>query len=66
MLDRDLADLYEIETKALNLAVKRNNKRFPSDFMFQLSREEYDDLRFQIETLENGNAFRLQNETLRN
>jgi len=34
ILDRDLADLYETETKALNLAVKRNLKRFPPDFMF--------------------------------
>src|SRR5882762_4871023 len=50
MLDRDLADLYETETKALNLAVKRNIKRFPSDFMFQLTKEEFDDLRFQNET----------------
>ncbi|HLK29311.1 MAG TPA: ORF6N domain-containing protein [Puia sp.] len=39
MLDRDLAALYEIETKSLNLAVKRNLKRFPGDFMFQLSRK---------------------------
>lgn len=52
MLDRDLAWLYETETKALNLAVKRNRRRFPSDFMFQLSKEEYEALRFQIETLE--------------
>lgn len=52
MLDRDLADLYEIETKALNLAMKRNIKRFPLDFMFQLTKEEWDSLRFQIETLE--------------
>jgi hypothetical protein len=37
MLDVDLAILYEVETKALNLAVKRNSKRFPSDFMFQLT-----------------------------
>ena len=51
MLDRDLAALYETETKALNLAVKRNVKRFPSDFMFQLTKEEYDSLRFQNETL---------------
>lgn len=63
MLDRDLADLYETETKALNLAVKRNIKRFPSDFMFQLTKEEFDDLRFQIETSKNGNMLRLQNET---
>jgi hypothetical protein len=40
MLDRDLASLYETETKFLNLAVKRNIKRFPKDFMFQLTQEE--------------------------
>jgi len=40
MLDRDLADLYEIETKSLNLAVRRNIKRFPPDFMFQLTADE--------------------------
>ena len=50
MLDRDLAALYETETKALNLAVKRNITRFPNDFMFQLTREEYEILRFQFET----------------
>ena len=37
MLDRDLAELYQVETKVLNQAVKRNIKRFPSDFMFQLN-----------------------------
>jgi len=63
MLDRDLAALYEIETKAPNLAVKRNIKRFPKDFMFQLTKEEFDDLRFQIETTENDKPLRLQNET---
>lgn len=52
MLDRDLADLYETETKSLNLSVKRNIKRFPADFMFRLTQSEYDALRFQIETLE--------------
>ena len=52
MLDRDLADLYETETKSLNLEVKRNIKRFPVDFMFRLTQSEYDVLRFQIETLE--------------
>ena len=46
MLDRDLAALYETETKALNLAVKRNIKRFPRDFMFQLTKEEFEALRF--------------------
>jgi len=65
MLDRDLADLYETETKALNLAVRRNIRRFPADFMFQLTKEEYEGLRFQIETLENSNPLRLQNETLK-
>ena len=63
MLDKDLAALYEIETKSLNLAVKRNIKRFPKDFMFQLTKEEFDDLRFQIETTENDKPLRLQNET---
>ncbi len=47
MLDRDLAYLYETETKFINLAVKRNIKRFPSDFMFQLTKEEYELLRLQ-------------------
>jgi len=66
MLDRDLAALYEIETKALNLAVKRNKKRFPKDFMFQLTKEEFEDLRFQIETLEKSDRrLRLQTETLK-
>jgi ORF6N domain len=50
MLDRDLAALYETETKALNLAVRRNLKRFPEDFMFPLTKEEVDILRFQFET----------------
>jgi len=50
LLDKDLAALYETETKALNLAVKRNIERFPEDFMFQLTKEEWDDLRLQTET----------------
>ena len=44
MLDRDLAELYRVETKVLNQAVKRNIKRFPSDFMFQLTQEEKNEL----------------------
>lgn len=64
MLDRDLATLYGTETKALNLAVKRNAKRFPKDFMFQLTKDEFDALRFQIETLDkSGNPLKLQIET---
>ena len=50
MLDFDLAELYEVQTKSLNLAVKRNLKRFPVDFMFQISKSEWDSLRFQNET----------------
>lgn len=50
MLDSDLATLYGVETKALNRAVKRNLNRFPEDFMFQLTREEADALRFQSGT----------------
>lgn len=54
MLDNDLAELYGVKTKSLNLAVKRNISRFPTDFMFQLSGQEYESLRFQIETLKLG------------
>jgi hypothetical protein len=61
MLDFDLAQLYEVETKALNLAVKRNLQRFPGDFMFHLTREEWNGLRLQIAT---PNSLRLQTETL--
>ncbi len=61
MLDVDLADLYEVQTKSLNLAVKRNLKRFPEDFMFQLSKNEWEILRIQIET---AKSLRLQIETL--
>jgi ORF6N domain len=63
MLDKDLAALHESETKALNLAVKRNIKRFPKDFMFQLTKEEFESLKFKIETLEKTNSLRLQFET---
>ncbi len=50
MLDSDLALLYEVETKALNQAVKRNLRRFPSNFMFQLSKDEWLNLRSQFVT----------------
>ncbi len=50
MLDFNLAELYEVQTKNLNLSVKRNIKRFPKDFMFQLTQIEWDALRLQIET----------------
>ena len=54
LLDYDLAALYDVQTKNLNLAVKRNLKRFPPDFMFQLTKAEW----------EQKNSQRLQNETL--
>ena len=50
MLDRDLAELYGVETKVLNQAVKRNIKRFPSDFMFQMSETEFGNWRSQFVT----------------
>lgn len=50
MLDFDLAELYRVETKVLNQAVKRNIERFPKDFMFQLKKGEWDFLRSQIVT----------------
>jgi len=50
MLDRDLAELYGVETKALKQAVRRNMNRFPSDFMFEMSAEELDSWRSQIVT----------------
>jgi len=54
MLDYDLAELYNTETKRLKEAVRRNFDRFPSDFMFELTRDEYIFLRTQIATLEPG------------
>lgn len=54
MLDSDLAGLYEIETKMLNRAVKRNKSRFPANFMFQLTKEEWEYLRCQFGTFKNN------------
>jgi hypothetical protein len=50
MLDRDLAELYGVETKQLKRAVRRNIDRFPSDFMFDLTRDEFTNLRSHIGT----------------
>lgn len=58
MLDSDLAELYEVETKNLNKAVKRNMERFPGLFMFQLTEEEWRALRFQIGTSKEGKGGR--------
>ena len=53
MIDRDIAELYGVETKVLNQAVKRNIERFPEEFMFQLTREEIDSVKSQIVTSRN-------------
>jgi hypothetical protein len=50
MLDGDLAELYAVETKALNQAVRRNKHRFPEDFMFRINDDEYNNLKSQIVT----------------
>jgi phage regulator Rha-like protein len=50
MLDTDLAKIYQVETRVMNQAVKRNIDRFPPEFMFQLTKDEYESLRSQIET----------------
>ena len=55
MLDFDLAELYEVQTKALNQAVKRNIQRFPSDFMFRLTIDEWDVVRLHSATASNVN-----------
>lgn len=59
MLDKDLADLYQVEVRTLNQAVKRNIKRFPSDFMFQLTTEEWDILKSQFVTSSWGGVRKL-------
>lgn len=58
MLDSDLAQLYGVLTKNLNKAVKRNIERFPQDFMFQLTKEEYQNLRFQNGTSKSAHGGR--------
>jgi len=58
MFDHDLAELYGVPTKRLNEQVRRNSPRFPFDFVFQLSLEEFSSLRSQIATLKPGIGFR--------
>jgi len=66
MIDRDLAELYKVETKVLNQAVKRNIDKFPKEFRFQLTKEEYEFLRLQNVTLEEDvQVLRSQNVTLK-
>ncbi|RHR58261.1 ORF6N domain-containing protein [Parabacteroides sp. AF17-28] len=59
MIDRDLAELYQVETRRLNEAVKRNIKRFPSDFMFQLTKGEFESLMSQFATSNRGGTRKL-------
>lgn len=59
MLDKDLAELYGVQTRDLNKAVKRNIERFPDDFMFQLTKEEMSNLMFQIGTSSWGGTRKL-------
>ena len=66
MLDSDLAELYAVETKILNRAVKRNIARFPTEFMFQLTAEENDFLRSHFVTLKNQDLLRFQIGTSKN
>ncbi len=68
MLDSDLAALYEVTTKRLNEQVKRNSERFPEDFMFQLSEDEYENLRsqFSTSTVDEEKSLRSQIATLEN
>src|SRR5207237_1494336 len=58
MFDSDFASIYGVETKALNRAVKRNRYRFPKDFMFQLSEDEWKNLKYQIGTSSLGHGGR--------
>ena len=58
MLDSELARLYEVGTKNLNKTINRNKDRFPEDFMFQLTRDEFEALRFQIGTSKKGKGGR--------
>ena len=58
MLDRDLAELYGVETKQLKRQVRRNIERFPTSFMFELTKEENQELRSQIGTLKQGAHFK--------
>jgi hypothetical protein len=59
LLDKDLAELYDVETRVLNQAVKRHIKRFPEDFMFQLTRAEFNNLKSQFVTSSWGGVRKL-------
>jgi len=65
MLDRDLAELYEVETKVLNQAVRRNIERFPEIFLFQLTSDEFEILKSQIMTSSWGGTRKLDIEEIK-
>ena len=58
MLDRDLAKLYGVETRALNRTIRRDIERFPTNFMFQLSRFEFENLKYQFGTSKSNHGGR--------
>jgi len=60
MMDRDLANLYDVETKALKQAVKRNSDRFPDDFMFELTKSEFENWRHQFGTINSSDKMGLR------
>jgi predicted XRE-type DNA-binding protein len=65
MMDSELAEMYGVETKVLNQAVKRNIDRFPEDFMFQLTNEEWENLKSQFVTSSETNSLRSQIVTIK-
>ena len=64
MLDRDLAELYGVETRVLKQAVRRNIDRFPADFMFELTKDELNNLRSHIESVQQPLSFLLERQKL--
>jgi hypothetical protein len=60
MLDRDLAELYDVETKVLKQAVRRNLMRFPKDFMFEMTKKEFENWRSQVVTSNSGDNMGLR------
>ncbi len=64
MLDRDLAELYSVETKVLKQAVRRNRNRFPNDFMFELTKKEVEFLRSHLDNKKSGKGQHPKNTSL--
>lgn len=66
MINIHLADMYDVETKQINISVKRNENRFLKKCMFQLSKKEWDSLRYQFGILKLGETLKQQDSTLEN